>query len=186
MKYGDVPKMKANLDKVNFIENANHKFGYAVAKNKEKCEQIIKTMNKLIEPSEALTEYREKADKINTKYAEKDADGTVGYVNHPTFGRSYRKLIGEGNPTSEYSKAMAALDLEYDAAIKEHKAKVKIYTEHLEEEVSGDDNRWRMIDESLIPDGLNPAGHDGCLPFIKEEEEPVKEEPVKPVPAPKK
>lgn len=165
--------MKANLDKVNFIEGANPKFVYAVAKNKDKCEQTIKAMTKMIEPSEGFKNYKEEADKLNEKYAEKDMDGTVGYVNHPVYGRAYRKIVGEGNPNSDHGKDMITLEEKYKKEIKEQKEKIKIYENHLAEEVTGDDYRWRMIDEEIIPAGLHPQGMSGCLEFINNKEEEI-------------
>ena len=38
MTYRDIVKAKTNLDRVNFIEGADPKFLYAVAKNKAKLE----------------------------------------------------------------------------------------------------------------------------------------------------
>lgn len=67
----------------------------------------------------------------------------------------------------------------YAKAIKEHEGKIKIYEKHLNEEVSGDDNRWRTVSEDLIPKGLHPKGMDGCLSFIIENPLPSASEPTK-------
>lgn len=180
MIYREVIKMKANLDKVNFIEGADPKFGYAVARNKAKAESIIRAMDKTREPSEGIQKYREELDKLNLKYAEKDTDGSVGYVtiNTPSgSSRAFRKIIGDGNPGSEYGKALEALKKKYQKDIDEHEAKLKTYTQLLDKEVPAEDFRMLMIDLDIVPKGLNPAGHDGCLEFIKKlPEEEVKSE----------
>lgn len=178
MNYQDVITMKSNLDKVNFIEGANAKFVYAVAKNKSRLESIIKVMNKIIEPSAEITKYREETDKINLEFAEKDPDGTVGYVSHPLYGRAYRKIVGDGNPKSEHGKKIAALKEKYAKEIKEHEAKLKTYNDLCETDLPEDEFRKHMIDFEIVPDGLHPAGMSGCLAFIKDEEkEPKPKEP---------
>jgi hypothetical protein len=165
--------MKNNLDKVNFIEGADAKFGYAVARNKARAESIIRAMDKTREPSNELNEYRKELDKINLKYAQKDPDGTVGYVmlnSHGGSVRAYRKIVGDGNPDSEHGKEIAALKVEYSAVIKEFEAKTKTYEELLNKDIPEDDFRKLIIDLEIVPAGLHPDAMSGCLEFIKEQE----------------
>jgi hypothetical protein len=170
MTYNDLIEMRNNLDQVNNIEGANAKFVYAVAKNKRRLDQIIKDLDKMIEPTEELTEYRKAIEKINQEFAEKDLDGTVGYTFDPKYGRMYRKIVGIGNPESAYSRKIEKLKEKYKNAIDEHEKKVKSYTDLLKEDVPEDEYRKHMIDLDIVPNGLNPVGMSGCLEFIKDSE----------------
>jgi hypothetical protein len=168
MTYEDVIKMRSNLAKVNFIQNADAKFVYAVAKNLRRLDQIVKDLNKIIEPSDDIVKYREKIGKINLQYAERDSDGSVGYLSDPVYGRVYRKIVGDGNPTSDHGKAMEKLEEEYAVVIDEHKGKVKAYEAMLKEDLPEGEFRKHMIDLEIVPAGLNPEAMRGCLEFIKE------------------
>ncbi len=180
MTYKDVIEMRNNLDQVNHIEGADAKFVYAVAKNKRRLDQIIKDLNKMIEPSDEIIKYREEVDKINQEFAEKDPDGTVGYIFDAQFGRMYRKVIGNGNPLSPYSKKIEALKKTYKKDIDEHEKKEKAYKQLLKEELPEEEYRKYMIDLDIVPAGLHPLGMSGCLEFIKdtekEEEKPTEKE----------
>ena len=47
MTYEELIKVKNNLDKIGFVEDADPKFLYAVSKNKQELEKVIKTLKKL-------------------------------------------------------------------------------------------------------------------------------------------
>ena len=174
MTYRDILIMKNNLDLVNTIEGTNPKFLYAVSRNKARIESIIKTLDTIKKPSEKMLEFWQKLDDINKKYAETDDKGTVLYATITLDGqnkRAYKKVIGEGNPTSLYTKEVDKLKEKYKGEIDKYEADVKSYNEMLDNEVPDGDYRKFWIDFDIVPAGLNPKAMDGCLPFIKELDE---------------
>jgi hypothetical protein len=180
MLYGEILKMRRNLEQVNFIQTANSKFLYAVARNKAKCDSIIKTLNTMIEPTQGIKDYRKELDELNRKYAERDVKGTIEYVyvqnSRGGQDQMYRKIVGEGNPESEYEKTLEILTAKYKDVISEHDFKIEKYNDHLRTEVSKEDSNFLQIEFKDIPSGLHPAAMDGCIPFIME---PTISEPEK-------
>ena len=174
MTYGELLEKRRKLDSVNFIPDANNKFVYAVARNKDKMDSIKKSLEKMIKPDDAYVKYQEELDVINRKYAIKDPDGTISFVTIQTkqgVQRGYKKLVGEGNPESDFEKDIKKLKEKYKKEIEEQEAKEKIYDKRLEEEIPEDDYRIFFIDADIIPDGLHPVGMEGCLHFTREPEE---------------
>jgi len=182
MTYRDILIMRQNLDSVNAIDGTNPRFTYAVSRNKAKLDSIIKILDGMKKPTAQIEEFWQKLDELNKKHAEMDESGTVIYTTVPVNGemkKAYKKVIGEGNPTSTYSKEVDKLKKEYKADIDKFDAAIKAYNEHLDTEVPDGDYRKFMIDLEIVPTGLSPRGMDGCLPFIKEPQEdemPVLEE----------
>ena len=182
MTYRDILIMRMNLDQVNAIDGTNPKFIYAVSRNKARLDSIIKGINEIKKPSEDIEEFWRKFDETNKKHAETDESGTVQYTTIQLDGqekKAFKKVIGEGNPESKYSKELAKLRDEYKDQLEKYEGQIKSYNKMLDEEVPADDFRKFMIDLEIVPAGLNPKAMDGCLPFIKEveqDEEPVKEE----------
>lgn len=183
MTYRDVIVMRRNLDQVNPLEGTNAKFLYAVSKNKAKLDSIIKHLDNTKKPSDEMVKYWEKLDEINKKFAETDESGTVLYTNISVEGqtrKAYKKVVGEGNPDSKYTKEIEKLKEKFRADLDKYEAAIKKYNELLEEEVEEfktGEKRFHMIDLEIVPSGLNPLAMDGCLPFIKDQEdkEPEKE-----------
>jgi hypothetical protein len=183
MTYADLLEKRQKLNSVNFIPTANSSFIYAVARNKDKMDSVIKSLNKMIEPSENYKEYQRELDELNREFALKEEDGTIAFVTIPTpkgVQRGFKKLVGEGNSESKYEKALAALKEKYKEDIKEQEQRQKTYEAHLQKEVPPEDYRVFFIDADIIPDGLHPVGMEGCMPFIKEPTEGVPEERKKP------
>ena len=171
MTYRDVLVMKSNLDQVNFIQGADARFVYAVAKNKARLESIIKVMSKMIDPGEGIVKFRDESDALNQEFAERDPDGTVGYINLTSHGstvRAYRKIIGDGNSGSDHGKRLNELKEMYKADLEKHEVKIKTYNMLLDTELPEEEYRRHMIDLEIIPAGLHPLGMSGCLEFIRE------------------
>lgn len=181
MTYRDILIMRNNLEQVNPIEGTNPKFLYAVSRNKARLDSIIKHLDGIKKPSEEIEEFWKKLDEINKKHAETDETGTVQYITAQIDGvmkKAYKKVIGEGNPESKYTKEVDKLKLKYQDAVDKYEGKIKNYNKMLDEELPEGDYRIFWIDFEIVPAGLNPRGMDGCLPFIKEIAEP--EGPAKP------
>jgi hypothetical protein len=174
MTYRDLIIMRNNLDLVNTIEGTNPKFLYAVSRNKARLDTIIKTLDSLKKPSETIEDFWRKLDEINKKHAETDDSGTVQYTTISLDGqtkKAYKKVIGEGNPTSKYTKEVNELKKKFQDDIDKYEANIKNYNKMLDEEVPEGDYRIFWIDFEIIPAGLNPRAMDGCLPFTKEVEQ---------------
>ena len=175
MTYQELIIQKNNLDRINFIADADPRFLYAVSKNKARLESIVKLVNKMVEQGEAITEYRKELDTITKEFAEKDADGTIAYLtikdNSGSEQKAYKKVIGEGNASSAYSKKVEKLKDKYKSDLDEYEARIKSFNTLLETEVPEDEYRKFMIDIEIVPKGLHPLAMDGCYPFIKEVEE---------------
>jgi len=178
MTYREVLIMRKNLDEVNPIEGVNVKFLYAVSKNKEKLDSIIKHLDGLKKPSDEINEFWKKLDELNTKYAEVDETGTVVYSTAMVNGeprKAYKKVIGEGNPDSKYTKEVEKLREKHKKAIDAYEEAIRRYNTMLDNELEEDGcdkgtYRKHMIDLDIVPAGLHPKAMDGCLPFIKDEE----------------
>lgn len=171
MTYRDLLIMRSNLDHVNTTDGTSAKFLYAVCRNKARLDSIIKTLESLKKPSEAIEEFWRKLDEINKKFAETDESGTVEYTNQNVNGemrKAYKKVIGEGNPTSPYSKEVDVLKEKYKTDIDKFEDGAKRYNKMLDEEVAEGDYRIFWIDFDIVPAGLSVRAMDGCLPFIKE------------------
>jgi len=169
--YRDVLIMRDNLDQVNQIDGTDPKFLYAVSRNKSRLDSIIKHLNNIKKPSDEMTAFWKDLDEINKNYAEVDDTGTVLYVNVQFDGRAqkgYKKVIGEGNPDSPYTKEVNELKAKNQDEIDKYEASVKQYNTMLDEEVPEEDYRKFMIDFSIVPKGLHPRAMDGCLVFVRE------------------
>jgi hypothetical protein len=173
MTYKEAINMRKNLDSVNQVNGASARFLYAVSRNKDHLDSVIKHLNKTVEASKDIQEYRKEIEKINLKHSLKDEDGSVQYTNIPMPNgmqrRAFKKIVGEGNPESEYEKEVAKLEKKFDKQISEHEAKIKKYEEMLDSDIPDGDLRLFMIDLDIVPDGLHPKAMDGIMPFIKEE-----------------
>jgi hypothetical protein len=182
MTYREILVMRNNLDLVDTIRDANPKFLYAVAKMKARLDSIMKTLDSLKKPSEKIQEFWQKLDEINKKHAETDESGTVLYTSVTMDGqhrKAYKKVIGEGNPESKYTKEVDKLKEKYKSEIDEYEANVKKYNAMLDEKLPDGELRMHFIDLDIVPAGLNPKAMDGCLPFIKDIPDPKDEEPEK-------
>jgi predicted AlkP superfamily phosphohydrolase/phosphomutase len=173
MTYKEAVTMRKNLDAVNQVAGTSARFLYAVSRNKDHLDSVIKHLNKTVEASKDIQEYRKEIEKINLKHSLKDEDGSVQYTNVPMPNgmqrRAFKKIVGEGNPDSEYEKEVAKLEKKFDKQISEHEARIKKYEEMLDSDIPADDLRLFMIDLDIVPDGLHPRAMDGIIPFIKEE-----------------
>ena len=170
MKYRDVLIMRSNLDHVNTTEGSA-KFLYVVCKNKARLDTVIRDLDSLRKPSEAIEEFWRKLDEINKIFAATDESGTVEYTSVNVNGeikKAYKKVIGEGNPESPYSKEVDKLREKFQTDIDKFEDGAKRYNKMLDEEVIEGDFRIFWIDFDIVPDGLNVKAMDGCLPFIKE------------------
>ena len=175
MTYRDVIIQRNNLEMVNSLEGTNPKFTYAVSKNKRFLDSIIKLLDEIKKPSEKIEEYWRKLDEINKKHAETDESGTVLYTTITVDGqprKAYKKVVGEGNPDSKYTKETEKLKKEFQADIDKYEKQVKAYNEMLDNELPEGELRVHWIDLEIVPAGLNQKGMDGCLPFIKDTDQP--------------
>ena len=170
--YKEAITMRKNLDMVNQVAGSSARFLYAVSRNKDHLDSVIKHLNKTVEQTKEIQEYRKEIEKINLKYALRGEDGSVEYTNVPMPNgmqrRAFKKIIGEGNPMSPYEMEVTELEKKYDQQISEHEAKIKKYDELLDSEIPDGDLRLFMIDLDIVPDGLHPRAMDGIIPFIKE------------------
>lgn len=179
MTYKDIIIMRRNLDFVEQTKEADPKFLYAVSKMKRRADSIIETLNSIKKPSEKIEEYWKKFDELNKKFAEKDDTGTVIYTTIPVGGqqrKAFKKVIGEGNPNSNYEHECDALKDEYKNDIDIQESKNKKYNEMLDVVVPKDEFRLHMIDIDIVPNGIHPLAMDGIIWFIKEDEQEVNKE----------
>lgn len=168
--YKEAITMRKNLDSINQVNGASARFLYAVSRNKDHLDSVIKHLNKTVEATKEIQEYRKEIEKINLKYALRDDDGSVQYTNIPMPNgmqrRAFKKIVGEGNPTSFYEQEVTELEKRFDADIKDHEGKIRKYEELLDTEIPDDDLRLFMIDLDIIPDGLHPKAMDAIIHFI--------------------
>lgn len=163
--------MRNNLEFIDPIKDANPKFLYAVAKMKARLDSIIKILDNMRKPSEKIQEYWKELDDINRKYAEIDESGTVIYTTTVIDGqtrKAYKKVIGEGNPESKYTKDVDKLKEKYKEDIDVYETSIKKYNTMLDEEPPKDELRLHMIDIDIVPAGLSQRAMDGCLLFIRD------------------
>lgn len=184
MIYREVLIARENLNHVNAIDSADPKFLYAVSRNKAHLDSVIKHLDSIKKASDTMNEFWQKLDEINKKYADRDESGTVQYTAVNVGGevkKAYKKVIGEGNPDSAYTKEVDDLRKKYQGEIDKYDAGIKRYNEMLDIEVPDGDLRVFMIDFNIIPKGLNPRAMDGCLYFTREiEDGSAKKEESKP------
>ena len=170
MTYGELVIKRKQLDMVNYIATASGDFIYAVARNKQEMDPIVKATEKIKEHSTEYEKYIEELGVVNRKFALKEEDGTIAYVSYidRILGpqRGFKKIVGEGNPESDYEIAIDKLNKKFSEAIKDQKVRDKKYEDYLKQEVPKNEYKSFMIKIDLIPDGLHPVGMEGCMHFI--------------------
>lgn len=172
MTYKDAIVMRQNLNHITQSNGSSAKFLYAISRNKDHLDSLIKHLNKIVEQSDEIRAYRREVDKLNEFHALRNEEGDIEYVNMPGPGgnprKAFKKIIGEHNPESEYEKTLAKIDKKYADAIKLHEQKIESYEKMLDNDIPEGELRLFMIDLDIVPDGLNPKAMDGCLAFIKQ------------------
>lgn len=172
MTYNDVIKMRKDLNQVNFIPAASSAFLYAVSNNKKVCDAIITILNDLIAYSPEYKKYLKAMEELNRKYAERDKNGILYVYNGKE--QMYKRIMGEGIEGSDYEKEYEIIRKIYDKYISDQKLMSDKYMELLKAEVEDSQLNFIMVERSAVPDGLHPAGMDGCFPFIKKPDVAVK------------
>ena len=137
MKNGELYLVKKVLEDVS--TSGTNSFKLSVLINEELVSSRIKKLDKLVEPSEKLTEYRTKHREILTELGEKDGDGNIVL---------YEKELGEGRVVTqtgngfpnlkgketEFKTKVEELASEYKETISEYEELVKAFNATLEEE----------------------------------------------------
>lgn len=113
---------------------------YAVNKNKRLVGDIIKDMEKAVEPDEKMTEFTKEREELAKKFCVKDDKGDpklnrVPDPNNPGQFQMLYDIPGQNDEKSDYRKALSKVEKKFQESIDAHDAKVKKYnTEFLEEE----------------------------------------------------
>lgn len=170
--------MLRGLREVN-APSMNMKFNYAVSKNIRKLESLEKGFRSLVKMKPDYMEFMDEKEETNKKFAEKDESGEPKkkVVNqHEGRGQWAYVVPGDGDPKSEYSKAMLKLSEKYKKAIDGRSEQIKEYNTFMEDQV--DDFSLHMIDLDIVPDGLSRPAMDAVFFMIKdsEEEKPIKKQ----------
>ena len=174
MTYKEAIVMRQNLNQINQVNGTSAKFLYAVSRNKDHLDSLIKHLNNTIEQSDDIRAYRNEVDKLNEVHAFRNEEGEIEYVNVPGPGgqqrRAFKKIVGQNNPESDYEKSIARIEKKYAIAIKNHEEKIASYEKMLDNDITEGELRLFMIDLDIVPDGINPKAMDGLLPFIRQVE----------------
>lgn len=112
---------------------------YAVNKNKRQVEEIIKDMEKGIEPNEKVKEFTKKREELAKKFCVKDEKGQPKLKRAPGAQPGSMQMIydipGQDDEKSAYRKDLAKLEKEYKEELDKHQEIVDKYnTEFIEEE----------------------------------------------------
>jgi hypothetical protein len=168
--------MLRGLREVN-APSMNMKFNYAISKNIRKLESLEKSFRELIQMKDDYLKFMDEKEELNKKFAEKDENGEPKkkIVNqHGGQGQWAYVVPGDGDPKSEYSKAMLKLSEKHKDAIDDRSAQIKEYNAFMEDDVV--DFNLHMIDLDIVPDGLSRGAMDAVYFMVKEPEE---EKPIK-------
>jgi len=178
MKNAECILMLRGLREVN-APQMSMKFNYAISKNIKKLESMEKEFRNLVEMKEDYLKFMDEKEEINKQFAEKDEDGEPKkkVVNeHQGRGQLAYVVPGDGDPKSEYSKAMIKLSEKRKEAIDNRSEQIKEYNAFMEDEAVN--LNLHMIDLDIVPDGLSRDAMDAVYFMVKEpeEEKPIKEQ----------
>lgn len=115
------------------------KFKYAVGKNWNKLDSLVKEVNgrlaKIMEPDEHYREFQVKREAIADKYATKDADGNVIFTTDKEDpNRQHRAFTQENQLLGE--QELDALKTEYDFSIRKYEKQAEAAKAYCDEEVT--------------------------------------------------
>lgn len=106
---------------------------YAVNKNRRLVEEVIKDMEKAVEPDDEMTKFtaeREELAKVHCVKDEKDQPKLKKIPgNSPGEVQMIYDIIGQNDVKSDYRKALAKVEKKFADAIKKHEDKVQKYNE---------------------------------------------------------
>lgn len=162
------------LQEVN-APNMEVKFNYAIAKNLRKLEARIKLYEKASELREEYKKFLEEKEDANKKFADKDENGDPKkkVINQEGMrGQMAYVIPGDGDPKSEYTKAIEKIVAKHKPAIDARSKQVKEYNEFMQDEA--EDVNLHMVDLDLVPAGLSRKAMDAVYFMIKEPVEDLK------------
>jgi hypothetical protein len=169
--YADCLRLFEGLGEVN-ASNMSAKFNYAISKNRNMLEGIIKDLNKTIEETDDFKKYREAKNKILEKYARKDSEGNPIMVNQDAGGgRTIRVYdVPERfltDPGTSCGIELQSLRKKHKKVIDEREKQIDSYNELLE-----DISEFVpfLIDLKEVPSGLSRRAMDAVFLIIKDEE----------------
>lgn len=107
---------------------------YAVNKNKRQIEEVIKDMEKAVEPSEEMTAFTKEREELAKKHCVNDEKGNpklkrIPDPNSPGDFQTIYDIPGQNDENSKYRKDLAKVEKKHEKAVKEHEEKVRKYNE---------------------------------------------------------
>lgn len=170
MRYVDCLIMNAGLMAVE-TTGMRARFSYAVSRNKQRLELVIKSLDEMATPNEEHKKFIDEREELLKEYSKKDEDGNP--VIHQTPGPMGQMKKGFLIPnvtdkSSDFNVQLEKLQKKHKKTIDEQAEKEKKYQEYLENEA--DDFEPIMVDWKLVPDGLSQQAMDGVFFMIKPEE----------------
>lgn len=179
MKYIELIIMKNGLDAVE-APNMKARFSYAVARNKQILENVLKAVDEVLKKTEKYEEYEKERKDILVKYAKRDQDGEPILENIRVGNmvqRSYR-IPGIDDKNHPVNLELEALKKKYKTEIDHRDKQVKEYEEFIEKEA--EDVELHMVAWKLVPvEGLSQQAMDGVIYMAHPPEDDENEKPKK-------
>jgi hypothetical protein len=147
------------------------RFSYAVSRNKQLLEPIIKSLEEMTKPNDEHKKFTDERQELLKEYAKKDEDGNPMVQRIPGPNNQVREsfmIPGINDKDNEFNTKLERLKKKHSKAISEQEEREKKYEEYLDEPV--DDFTPIMVDWKLVPDGISQQAMDGVFFMIKEEE----------------
>lgn len=137
-------------------EDASTTFKYAVERNQDKLESLVKVIQKQFKPDEKYEEYQQEIIKVNEKFAVK-VDGKAKIISTPLGdGRVENRYdidpVMLNEQDSPYNKAIAAVSKKYETTIKKYQEAWKKYMDFLEGEEKID---FYELNKSEVPEKIS-------------------------------
>lgn len=151
---------------LDFLDDlSGSKFLFALDINVSRMENVIKSLNKSIKPSEKYTDFEIKKQNINIKYSLKDKNKEP--VKKKIENSQYRYMI-DPELIEEYQKEMENLLKDYEQVINDRNKQLKEYKELLDTE--NDFFVPHEIPTSYLPENITWEQYKVIRSLIKKEE----------------
>lgn len=188
MRYIDCLIMNDGLMAVS-ATGMKSRFSYAVSRNKQLLEPIIKSMEEMTKPNDEHKEFTDERQDLLKEYAQKDENGNPIIQRTPGPNNQIREsfmIPGVNDKDNEFNTKLEKIRKKHQKAIDEQADKEEKYNEFLDTKV--DDFTPIMVEWKLVPEtGLSQQAMDGVFFMIKEEEKepakPAKRQKARPIPA---
>lgn len=166
MTNGDVIRLHMGLKEVGDF-GGNRKFSYAVARNLDACERVLRVLDKMREMSSEMRDFEKARLKLVDKYAQRDSS------NRPKQTEDGHTILKD---REGFEREIGELRETHKEAIAEHEAKLEAYGDLLDEPAG--DVRLYKTDLEKVPKEVKPIQLARILKIIKEPEDGA-EEPAK-------